>query len=281
MSTNSVQMKAVKQFKGLIDRKRPTNLSETLGAGMRILGLSSHEVVTGQALHKSKSVDLDDREAVESALAAEGIHPGSGHLDPDAPMLDIFKTSPATAPIETSKQDSQKPTSPKSKSVPPAIQTDHSHEKGHAHNPLDENPLFLGIGIGHDDPASPSEIVAESPAAAEFSIYDTAYAEEVERIRLAQGHETTVYLTRRVDSNAEYKADENMVGLPAKHEVEGTPHAGWKNLVDRAKAKGDEVARSESVAGAGEVAGRMLGNLQALGGGLLGGRGKDKEAKKM
>jgi len=82
--------------------------------------------------------------------------------------------------------------------------------QGQARDPMDEEPPWLGIGAGEDEnQRSPDiEIVAESPTAAEFNIYDTAYQNVVERIRRAQGQDAKVYLTRRVDTKAEHKADE-------------------------------------------------------------------------
>ncbi|KFY20582.1 hypothetical protein V493_07650, partial [Pseudogymnoascus sp. VKM F-4281 (FW-2241)] len=71
---------------------------------------------------------------------------------------------------------------------------------GQAQDPLDEAPLYLRVGSGHaDHPNSDSDTIAQSPAAAEFNIYDIAYREEVARIRgLSEG--ALVYLTRRVSA---------------------------------------------------------------------------------
>lgn len=108
--------------------------------------------------------------------------------------------------------------------------------RGHARDPLEEDFPFLFIGPSSytgthpaEDPASleadefisaepadtdmvsaePSEmmdvdpIVSESPGAAEFDIYETAYRKEIERIRARtfprEGTTPKVYLTRRVD----------------------------------------------------------------------------------
>ncbi|KAL2809451.1 kinase-like domain-containing protein [Aspergillus granulosus] len=103
--------------------------------------------------------------------------------------------------------------------------------RGHARDPLEEDCPFLFIGpstftgtntpdpsniddpssmiLEPDDLADSSELsypmVSESPGAADFDIYETAYRKEVERIR---AHTTTcavpmVYLTRRVDGKDE------------------------------------------------------------------------------
>ncbi|KAF4634600.1 hypothetical protein G7Y89_g3493 [Cudoniella acicularis] len=219
-------MKAVKKFKGLLDpHRRPAALSATLGNGIRSLQSSSNVLgVDGHlepGLHKSRSADLDNRQNVEAVLAAEGIH----YIEPfDANVL-----------------------SPMGNRIDSASARD-SGEKGHAHDPLDEEPLFLGIGAGgHDSLEVPPEnIVADSPTAAEFSIYDTAYEEEVERIRAAQGQTAKVYLTRRVDSKRRYKADENMIDAPTTDQVVGKAHEGFKGLFDRAREKA-ELSMSKDV----------------------------------
>lgn len=107
---------------------------------------------------------------------------------------------------------------------------------------LDEQPLYLGIGIGGSRGLSPppSDLVVESPTSAKFNIYDTAYQEEIDRIRAAQGHQATVYLTRRVDEKKD-KTDENMVDPPhAVQGKDGLPRQGFEGLLDKTKEKGEE-----------------------------------------
>ena len=107
--------------------------------------------------------------------------------------------------------------------------------RGHARDPLEEEFPFLFIGPStytgspptdtgdsvmdyiFDEPdsmlsAEPSEIdpcpvVSESPGAAEFDIYETAYRQEIERIGIRslprRGTTPKVYLTRRVEGKDE------------------------------------------------------------------------------
>lgn len=109
--------------------------------------------------------------------------------------------------------------------------------RGHARDPLEEECPFLSIGpstftgsgsralsgtetppmILDPDPSIPSEVdtitepeypmVSESPGAADFDVYETAYRQEVERIRESTlpepGALPKVYLTRRVDGKDE------------------------------------------------------------------------------
>ncbi|PYH87581.1 calcium/calmodulin-dependent protein kinase [Aspergillus ellipticus CBS 707.79] len=109
--------------------------------------------------------------------------------------------------------------------------------RGHARDPLEEEFPFLCIGPstytgssdvekGHPEsdhifeepdtviPAEPTEmdediIVSESPGAAEFDIYETAYRQEIERIRKRtvprQGTAPKMYLTRRVEGRDDVK----------------------------------------------------------------------------
>jgi hypothetical protein len=97
-----------------------------------------------------------------------------------------------------------------------AHSADDTGRRGHAHDPL-EDQLYLFVGpstlagpSGNADRRPsfvPDEddvpIVSESPGAADIDIYETAYRDEIERIRARakiEDSEPTVYLTRRVDA---------------------------------------------------------------------------------
>lgn len=104
--------------------------------------------------------------------------------------------------------------------------------RGQAHDPMDEEPPWLGIGAGdRESEGSPSsESIAESPTAAEFNIYEAAYQKEVELIREARGEGAKIYLTRRIENNAEYKPNETLDDPVPADEVEGQAHestAAW------------------------------------------------------
>lgn len=269
----SKKMKAVKKFKGLLGKtRRPDAFGDALGQNVRTLRRdSTGETIPDYAIHKSKSTDLDDRRNVQQALATEGIHlkPDTSSTTLGIPRLDKSVTILDDATHNPRSDESSKPT-PLILHPEEKLDEDHSErEKGHAHDPLDEEPLFLGIGAGGDSLELPQqEIVAESPTAAEFSIYDTAYQQEVERIREAQGDTATVYLTRRVDSKKEYKADTNMVDAPASSEVHGA-HTGFKNLLDRAREKPLEPPSKDKVGGTNrtftEIAAKAVENTKLMG----------------
>lgn len=66
---------------------------------------------------------------------------------------------------------------------------------------LQTAPPVLGIGPGGDDHlplhSEPASVVADSPAAVDFNVYDRAYAEEIERIR-SGGSRPSLYMTRQL-----------------------------------------------------------------------------------
>lgn len=210
-------------------------------------------------LHRTRSLDAHDRRAVESALVTEGVHrPITPTMKDSVPLFDRMDSA-VMLDGSKSKHGSENQSHHQGHrhlvegQTPPLATPSKPHskhsgdvpgERGHAHDPMDKEPRFFGIGTGGHDDDSTATSIAESPTAAEFNIYDTAYQKEVERIREAQGHQATVYLTRRVDSKKEYRNDDNMVDLPKSEDVKGHPHEGFMNLLEKVKTKGMESAHS-------------------------------------
>ncbi|KAG4416436.1 hypothetical protein IFR04_010414 [Cadophora malorum] len=269
MANLLVMMKAVQKFKTLLEAKRPTALSGALGIGIGARRNLSVDKNPDIGLHKSRSATFELRGHAETALATEGVHfkTAAADLSPEQPV----EEKPRGGDGSDSKKSS---TDDVPKFDPPGLHHEESGDKGHAQNPLEEEPLFLGIGSGGHDSleAPPQNVVAESPTAAEFNIYDKAYQEEVDRIRAAQGHTATVYLTRRVDSKKEYKADENMVEAPKASEAVGGATAGFRDLLDKAREKKVEPENKERLAGGGnrfsEIAAKAIENTRVFGRGL-------------
>lgn len=89
-------------------------------------------------------------------------------------------------------------------------------ERGRAHDASDQEPLFLGIGTGARDDfamdeASPN-IVADSPTAVDFDVYDRAYEDAVrEQLKSTQGSKPTLYLTRLVRDKDNLRNLEDLV----------------------------------------------------------------------
>lgn len=175
---------------------------------------------------------------------------------------------------------------------PPPNSLMHSHTfsegtRGHAHDPLQDH-LFLNIGpsafSGHstsdskdffphypddDDEDDAVPVVSESPGAADLDIYETAYRDEIEKIRSKtmdkrkaaeeEGRQQslpTVYLTRRVDE-VHKKWDDlgeltgRLIGLrewsgdsdksSGSRQHQHHLHHGWKNAEKSEKqADGDD-----------------------------------------
>jgi [calcium/calmodulin-dependent protein kinase] kinase len=273
---NELQMKAVKNFKRLIDpAKADAPMQSILGQEYEAhfvqppLEMEPEESFSAESIsnaNKSQSLNTYDRNAWQRDYVLKGYHPQREELclcqpsdstissvtDKRDPML--VDSSKQTAsikperkdfePIHSSKlrgesvDDSQTMSTPQSPSQVPlsrtsSVLTKRSVEgtRGHARDPLEEDFPFLFIGPStytgspaadtddsnmdyiFDEPdnmisAEPSEIdscpiVSESPGAAEFDIYETAYRQEIERIRTRslprQGTTPKVYLTRRVE----------------------------------------------------------------------------------
>jgi calcium/calmodulin-dependent protein kinase kinase 2 len=137
--------------------------------------------------------------------------------------------------------------------------TDAVGQKGHAHDPL-EDQLYLYIGPStfaghsttsddddrpyvHDDDDVP--IVSESPGAADLDIYETAYRDEIERIMARakeEQKEPNVYLTRRVD--AKLMAISGLAGKWAAMGEEATHQIKDYTQFSARKARVTEVSRA-------------------------------------
>jgi calcium/calmodulin-dependent protein kinase kinase 2 len=244
-------MKAVTKFKNLGDKKRPHELDVTLAKG-DCNSLSSDEPVPPEpALHKAEGVDVQDRPNAEAALASEGIYhdvtcstsssAGPTQVDSSGTSKSDPNQSPKAHTASPPSHGERSDSSDAPKHDHPERHRTSSSDKGHAHDPLTDEPLFLGIGAGKSDSLDvpDDDVIAESPLAAEFNIYDLAYEQEVERIRAEQGHRATVYLNRRVDGKEDYKGNKNMVSAST---TPGTdkPQQGWGKLLDRMREKGTE-----------------------------------------
>jgi len=201
-----------------------------------------------RTLQKSHSEALFNREQVERALVAEGVHRNiepnkKGRRVEELPLATEVgqlrqkvkaANDPSSIPEdpETDFEESfsqmstmtggplgDLPTlSPSRSSSPLGLTTDEVGHRGQAHDPLEDH-LYLYIGpstfagtsgdAGRDGNFTSSDeevpVVSESPGAADVDIYETAYRDEIERIRARANEagepekEPTVYLTRRVD----------------------------------------------------------------------------------
>lgn len=281
-------MKAVKKFKGLVDghTKGPNVLSNALDKGLRSLeAVTSRKAGLAETsepvLQRSKSDDHDDRDPIESALAAEGIHHdikqmgpfrAQGNVEPLA-VASVDSNSVRPAP----KLDRVSSDEVSGVSVPETPRGESPGEKGHAHDPLDGEPLFLGIGAGENDSLGPpsENLIAESPTAADFPIYVTAYEEEVQRIREAQGQAATVYSTRRVDEKEKFRADEGIAKIPQLAMGLGLPAGALKGVLDQTKDNREGKASTNQSFS--DLASRIVENSKDVGKDLLQKAGDKKD----
>jgi [calcium/calmodulin-dependent protein kinase] kinase len=226
-------------------------------------------VVPPSLHHRPHSDGTQDRRPIEQALAREGVHRA---IDPDIMDSPVPMTPTTNFPAPFA--FAHKPSGPKPSADPPhsytrrdplpkstradsgkALPEDH-HGRGHAHNPLDDF-LYLSIGPGaRDDPSSdPSSdpsaadandefpTVSESPPASELNIYETAYHQEVERIR-TNSRSATLYLTRRVREPEKYEDDAHIIQGEPVEQPPGHHHqqSVLERLVDKARSKGKATA---------------------------------------
>lgn len=238
-------MKAVNKFKRLLSKKYPGRIEELFGERRKrvqppaLMRESEFEVENLPQRSKSKRQGhFETAPSIKSAISNQE----KSHIPTTRPSPAL---SEANSTSDAHQQDQKRPMEI-SANVDQAkgarVQTSPHREssqsgRGQAHDPMDEEPPWLGIGTGDGkSEGSPNiEDVAESPTAAGFNIYDTAYQREVARIRDVRGEDAMVYLTRRVEAKAEYKAGENPVDSPSANGVAGHAHEGWKGVLDAAR----------------------------------------------
>ena len=262
------QMKAVKKFKSLLNRRRPGLMNSILGQGTRIVQppLTIDRGNPAAQVSEARSVDASDRRPLEGALATEGVHrPNDAEMANKNPLdredlammqapakrhrgsYDQHKDGAASySPQERDAQ--QEAHRPGEGSQPLDIEYPKNNGKGQAHNPLDEL-IMLEVGpFASDDPPDPPA-VSDSPPASEINIYETAYHDEIERIRERQGSETSLYLTRRVEHKKEYQEDENLVGANAGRSGAQTGFAHLLQKVRQKDTASDETSEQQKATG--------------------------------
>lgn len=95
-------------------------------------------------------------------------------------------------------------------------QQDEDAEKGHAREIGDQEPLLLGIGTGARDAFARDEatpdVVADSPTAVDFDVYDRAYEEAIKRGMEAKPSKRPImYLTKFVKETDYFKKMQSLV----------------------------------------------------------------------
>lgn len=107
--------------------------------------------------------------------------------------------------------------------------------------PLQTAPPILGIGTGGvgDGPpeyahSEPPSVVADSPTAVDFNVYDRAYEEEIERIKKSGGR-PSVYMTWHLGEKERFRAaeGEDLDLLEGRHGEEQTGEESGKDKLKR------------------------------------------------
>lgn len=247
--TKGMQMKSVTKFKNLLDKKKDVESDHSPvndGSNPDSIDQLSPQP-TLQQLGNSGSHDEFSTEG--SSVVDGGLR---GTTASSSGSVGSYSTSRPGTVTPRSVAASSRNNSERSNSgdmKPKHLQRilTASSDKSHAHDPSLDEPLYLGIGAGKNDLMEKPDLlevpdddaIAESPQAAEFSIYDLAYEKEVERIRKAQGHEAKVYSNRRVEVNQELETDV----APSKSK------GGWGQLLNRVLEKNDEKTNEEAPSG--------------------------------
>ncbi|KAI2470604.1 Pkinase-domain-containing protein [Annulohypoxylon bovei var. microspora] len=190
-------LKAIHRFKGLTSRSR----------------FSTPEIRTPQTPHPP---ELTRKEVVPEVTETSAISTASTAVS-ETPPQPTRQKSIAEEAAELVKQRRAFIAAQKHAATHPPMPLGEG-EKGHAHDPTEKTPLFLGIGTGgHDDFTKsdpPTDIVSDSPTGIDFDVYDRAFETEIKRIRSdkKKGRAKT-YLTKLVGEQEvdKYASDDCMV----------------------------------------------------------------------
>ena len=246
-------MKAVKRFKNSIQHSRPPGMDSLLGKGTRMVQppLSFSTPPKPPLDHKSRSEDAANRRPVEQALTVEGVHRdidlGSFEEDSEQQGTGVAQQSErqhesisghqphghVSAAGDSARRDLHaNPEEHKAHQAATAPITIDHEGKGQARDPLSEH-LYLGLGAGGSSRSPSPPTVSESPPAAESNIYETAYDQEIQRLKSLPGRSTTLFLTRRVSHKEEYRQDEDLIR--GKSHDEARRKSGLARLFDQAR----------------------------------------------
>ncbi|KAJ5927951.1 hypothetical protein N7466_006907 [Penicillium verhagenii] len=208
------------------------------GGGLRKV-LGRHPVLAGSNRQENSSTSDSASISSRPGQSPVGSKRPSGVFEPELKDSGSIRTGRSPADFARGARQSSQSGSPMPPSRASSATTKRSVEgtRGHARDPLEEEFPYLHIGpstytgssqeptdlnIGSDpaplveeptnmdhdlegDSAAPVHFVSESPGAAEFDIYDTAYRQELERIQTSSNHVNPgvgprVYLTRRIEN---------------------------------------------------------------------------------
>ncbi|KAF3479779.1 CAMKK/META protein kinase [Arthroderma uncinatum] len=230
-----IVVKAVQKFKRLINDGSPLQMESILGEGEEahfvkpplIMGEEEEEEFSAVLHHRSIKEHVYPRRPNQPKRPSQGTTEKPSHISLPSPNTVEVCQSPSP----------QYQTTPRASS--PTKSAGLEGTRGHARDPLEEEMLFLNIGPSNFSPDSEGSstqpnlaedkisissvtdgihippnplvadtpmIVSESPPAADYDIYETAYKEIIDRItnqsRERQSPTPKVYLNRRVEKKA-------------------------------------------------------------------------------
>ncbi|UNI14386.1 Non-specific serine/threonine protein kinase [Purpureocillium takamizusanense] len=165
----------------------------------------NHLLSVMKAIHRFRSLLLDIR-------ARSGAPPG-----PSKPSPGPGSTPVVAGPAEQRAEAEEIEALIKQRRDLLRQEDDDEADKGHhARDVADQEPLFLGIGTGARDAFAMDEatpdVVADSPTAVDFNVYDRAYEEAIEKqMKVAKTGKPTLYLTKFVKETEHFKKLENLV----------------------------------------------------------------------
>ncbi|KAK0291772.1 hypothetical protein LTR91_008279 [Friedmanniomyces endolithicus] len=201
-----IVMKAVKRFKEILHRKRPSSVQGLFGRSSRVVAppgtIGGSQVRSGRSQEREKATpqsssggQQDDvanadfgNESERQQHRAQGMEPG----------IEQRELAAKDHEPETNKDERRTTHHENDQRTPRA----EDHAKGHAHDPLTDT-LFLDVGPGgayvlegeeggeeldhggvgtEMENSAPQHVISESPPEVATNIYETAYQEEIKRI---------------------------------------------------------------------------------------------------
>lgn len=198
LSDDLLQMRAISNFKALLSSRSRINSPRLNLSPSDAASPTQPYHAPGFSRHKPKP-SMDEQEFAELKRANEG-H-AARLLEERKRVLHARGSDPAGGPyrpVEPLPTEER----PRGHGEPPALWT---------------APPVLGVGTGgHLDDPQPSEVVADSPTAVDFDVYDRAYGEEVERIKRSGGR-PSVYMTWHLGDKERPRGEEAVDLLEGWH----------------------------------------------------------------
>ncbi|EAS30737.3 CAMKK/CAMKK-META protein kinase [Coccidioides immitis RS] len=269
-------VKAVQKFKRLIEPASPGLMKSILGEDEE-----SHFVQPPLSIDESDYYEIprDRKKYRREAFMSPRVHDVSRGRDAtnrgESPTFENIAAGYPRRENSTLSQTSDSPARQGSRTDTPSKGSFCEGTRGHARDPLEEEHPYLFIGpssfsthmsapggdkasLEIDDGADlpidvyATPVVSESPSAADIDIYETAYTEEIERIRnrsrTSRAPAPKIYLTRRVDGKKsslaallERAKEEGTLQTPRTSSEPGTGLEDDESVSRTSRARGSNI----------------------------------------